>query len=295
MSDHPLSEAVRSWVEDVAGAAVTSARPLPGGTHADTYLVTTGPGRDVVVRTFPPGDSAAGREARILGALDGLDGLCPRLLASDADGSLTGGPATVISRLRGAAEITAGDPDVWAADLGRALARVHATPLAPLRGLPRLADTSGGQRVRLGGPAADLVAAGWDDLYAAPEVLTHYDFWSGNVVWESGAVSGVVDWSGAALGPASFDLGWCRLDLVLLYGERIADVLTRAYTSASDGALPDIRLADLWAVARSHGEVETWAPNYLDLGRRDLDGAELGRRYGAWVAKLVPTRPDAQN
>jgi hypothetical protein len=53
------------------------------------------PERAVILREFPPGDDAAMAEVRILGALDGLDGLAPRLLACDlasvaAEGSWTG-------------------------------------------------------------------------------------------------------------------------------------------------------------------------------------------------------------
>ncbi len=118
-------------------------------------------------------------------------------------------------------------------------------------------------------------------------MLTHYDFWSGNVLWESGFLTGVVDWPGAALGPAGFDVGWCRLDLYLLYGERIADRFLHAYRAASAAAFPDPLLWDLWAVARSHRAVETWVPNYRDLGRADLTASELRRRHAAWTERLI--------
>jgi aminoglycoside phosphotransferase (APT) family kinase protein len=65
-------------------------------------------------------------------------------------------------------------------------------------------------------------------------VLTHYDFWSGNVVWRGGVLTGVVDWSGGALGPAGFDVGWCRLDLYLLYDEAVAGIfLDAAHSNAA--------------------------------------------------------------
>jgi aminoglycoside phosphotransferase (APT) family kinase protein len=38
--------------------------------------------------------------------------------------------------------------------------------------------------------------------------LTHYDFWSGNVVWEDEVLTGVVDWTNGSLGPPGFDIGW---------------------------------------------------------------------------------------
>ena len=103
-------------------------------------------------------------------------------------------------------------------------------------------------------------------------------------------VGGVVDWSGAALGPRGFDLGWCRLDLYLLFDERISDVFRSAYERAIGFALPDRRLFDLWAVARSHSAVEGWVENYRGIGRPDLTASVLRRRHAAWTERLLETR-----
>jgi aminoglycoside phosphotransferase (APT) family kinase protein len=151
-------------------------------------------------------------------------------------------------------------------------------------------DRPGGSFGDISGPAASHVAAGRELLASAPAVLTHYDFWSGNVVWEEGVLTGVVDWSGGALGPAGFDVGWCRLDLYLLYGERIADMFLDSYQAASESALPDRPLWDLWAVARSDQIVETWVPNYRDLGRGDLTARKLRDRHTAWTERLLANR-----
>jgi aminoglycoside phosphotransferase (APT) family kinase protein len=118
-------------------------------------------------------------------------------------------------------------------------------------------------------------------------VLTHSDYWSGNVVWRDGKLSGIVDWSDAATGPCGFDLGWCRLDLFLLFDERIADLFLAAYEDGIGRTIDDISLWDAWAVARSHDAVETWAPNYAQLGRADLTGQELRRLHSRWTARLL--------
>jgi hypothetical protein len=95
--------------------------------------------------------------------------------------------------------------------------------------------------------------------------------------------------SDAALGPRGLDVGWCRLDLYLLYGERIADQFLDCYAAASRHLLPNPLLYDLWAVARSHQDVESWVPNYRDLGRGDLTAAELRCRHSAWTEYLLST------
>ena len=271
-------------------AAIESVARLEGGQHADTWRVETrDPALSVVVRQFPVGDPAGAHEHLVLRALDGLEGLAPELLGGDLDGRWSGHPTTLIGWLDGHAEIAPADPDGWARELGRALAAVHAVASDRLMALPSVFDRSGGSQEELAGPLAPRVRSRWAEIDAAPEVLTHYDFWSGNVVWRDRSLAGIVDWSGAARGPRGFDLGWCRLDLVLLFDERIADVFLDAYEAAAGQALGEIALWDSWAAARSHGIVDSWAPNYAPLGRPDLDEAELRRRHSRWTARLLAT------
>ncbi len=290
MRDQPRSAAAVRRAAALAGPAATvqATHALAGGTHAGTFLIrTANPELEVVLREFPPGDDAAGRETRVLTALDGLGGLAPRLLASDTDGTSPEGPWVLISRLPGSADIMPDQPAAAAEELGRALARIHATPASRLAGFPSVFDRPGGSAQDVSGPAAGAVAADWKVLAGEPAALTHYDYWSGNVLWEGGVLSGVVDWPGGALGPPGFDVGWCRLDLYLLHGERIAEAFLDSYQAAGDAAVPDPLLWDLWAAARSHRDVETWVPNYRDLGRGDLTAARLRSRHSAWTQYLL--------
>lgn len=289
MSDRPLPAAAIDRAAALAGpnASVQRTLALAGGTHARTCLIqTANPEREFVLREFPVGDRAVADEMRVLGALDGLGGLAPQLRAADP-----GGPAEepwiLISRLPGLADITPADPPSFARQLGGSLARIHATASDRLAGFPRLFDRPGESRTALNGPAAGLVSARWESLVTEPTVLTHYDFWSGNTIWQDGALTGVVDWSGAALGPRGFDLGWCRLDLYLLFDQTIADRFLESYQAASADACPDLLLADLWAAARSHASVESWVPNYHELGRSDLTARVLRERHAAWTRHLI--------
>lgn len=274
----------------LAGQSATVERvlSLKGGQHAATWRVdTASPARTIVVRQFPAGDSGAAREAQALQMLDGLGGLAPTLLGSDLTGRWSECPTTLISWLDGQADITPSDPDPWAAQLGRALARVHAAPRDRLSDLPSVFDRSGGSREVVAGPAARAIRSSWPQITASPDVLTHSDYWSGNVVWRNGVLTGVVDWSGAALGPRGFDVGWCRLDLYLLFGERIADVFLAAYENVLGHSLADVPVWDGWALARSHDGVTSWVPNYAPLGRGDLDQRELRRRHSQWTGRRL--------
>jgi aminoglycoside phosphotransferase (APT) family kinase protein len=142
----------------------------------------------------------------------------------------------------------------------------------------------GGRLSDLAGPTASVVESHWQAILEGPFVLTHHDFWSGNVVWQDGRLSGIVDWNGGSLGPRGFDVGWCRLDLFLLYDDLVADVFLRAYETAYGTRLPSPALWDLWAAARSHKTVKTWEENYLDLGRHDLTAAALRKRHAEWTS-----------
>lgn len=266
-------EAARQLASDAA--TIESVVPLLGGQHAATWRLTTaGPAMTVVVREYPPGDTTAVAERRILQRLGGLGGLAPAVLAAPDPQTL------IISHLDGVADITPADPVSWAAQLGRALAAVHG---APVDGFSSAFD----EPASLEGPAAEKVRAAWPRIRSAESVLIHRDYWSGNVVWRAGSLIGIVDWEGAALGPRGLDVGWCRLDLYLLHDEAIADVFLAAYEEDSGHRFEDIALWDAWSTARSHTNVLTWVPNYAPLGRADLDVDALRRRHSEWTDRAL--------
>jgi aminoglycoside phosphotransferase (APT) family kinase protein len=285
----PPSGALRE-VQRLAGPAATirSVTPLAGGQHADTWRVDTDePSWSVIVRQFPVGDPAAAREQEVLRILDGLQGLAPVGLGGDLDGRWSERPTSLISRLDGEVDITPSDPERWARELGRGLAVVHGVAGDRLGDLASVFARILVPPGRLEGPLAARVRSGWPGITAAPQVLTHNDYWSGNVVWRAGRLAGIVDWSAAARGPRGYDLGWCRLDLVLLFDEHIADVFLAAYEAASGESVGDVALWDWWAAARSDHYVGEWAPNYVPLGRPDLDEAGLRRRHSWWTEQLL--------
>jgi aminoglycoside phosphotransferase (APT) family kinase protein len=285
----PPSAGALEQVRRLAGpsAAIVAIARLDGGQHADTWRVDTDkPAFSAIVRQFPIADSGARLEQHVLRTLDGLGGLAPVLLGGDLDGRWSEHPTSLISWLDGESDITPSDPRSWAGELGRALALVHLTRKDRLASLPSVFDARGSQ-AQLNGPLAAVVESRWLQIVGSPDVLTHGDYWSGNVVWRSGSLTGIVDWSGGARGPRGFDLGWCRLDLVLLFDERVADAFLEAYQDAVGEAVGDVALWDSWAVARSHDTVETWAPNYAPLRRDDLGKHELRRRHSLWAARLL--------
>jgi aminoglycoside phosphotransferase (APT) family kinase protein len=281
---------VLAWAGTAVGAEQPArvVRRLAGGSHADTHLLETGAGR-AVLRQFPVGDDAAANEARTLTALDGLDGFAPRLLAADPDGAHTGRPATLITVLPGRPDILHADPGAAAAQLGRALARLHAVPTGALTGFRDGVATSNAAPARRldQGPAGPIVDTHAEMLAAEPRVLTHCDFWAGNVMWSGGEITGVIDWSGGCLAPRGFDVSWCRLDLVLLHGPGAAAAFLDAYETAAGRPVANVELWDLFTLCRAYQTVETWVPNYRDLGRTDLTADVLRTRHTSWTRQCL--------
>ena len=207
-------------------------------------------------------------------------------LGGDLDGRRSQYPTSLISWLDGQPDITPADPGSGRASwVGRSPWCTRCRP-SGWRNCRACSTAAAGSEEILAGPLAAEVRSRWSQVVGSPEVLTHGDYWSGNVVWRDGRLTGIVDWSGGSRGPRGFDLGWCRLDLVLLFDEQIADEFLAAYEAGSGEAVDEIRLWDCWAVARSHDAVASWAPNYRPLGRADLDEDELRRRHAQWAARI---------
>jgi aminoglycoside phosphotransferase (APT) family kinase protein len=272
-------------------AAIEAVTRLEGGQHATTWRVQLrDPAMSVVVRQFPVGDSAAAHERGVLRALDGLGGLAPVLLGSDLDARWSASPTLLLSWLDGEADVAPSDRERWAVQLGEALATIHAAPSNRFSSLPSVFDHSGASQAALAGPLAASILSMWRQITAFTDVLTHSDYWSGNVIWRDEELAGVVDWSGGGRGPRGFDLGWCRLDLFLLFDERVADIFLDAYEAAVGGTVDDMALWDSWAAARSQNIVASWVPNYAPLGRPDLDAAALRDRHALWTERLLRIR-----
>lgn len=198
----------------LVGRRLEPVRAMAGGQHAITVLVCDD-GREYVVRAFPPGDDAVVREVEILDRLGSLDGLVPSLVAFDAGSA---NPLIVTSRVPGTAPGPRLAPLQMAKPMAAALARIHAIDGAGLPKEPAL-PPSGDSAI------ARRSQAEFADLDATERVLNHGDYWCGNLLWDSGRLAGVVDWSGAQYGPRGIDLAWCRQDLVLLGSVAAADPL----------------------------------------------------------------------
>ncbi len=231
------------WVGHVLGGTVRSARALRGGTSSAVHLVTVqrrgGDMEQVVLRRYVQPElnedepDIAEREARALRFVESIRLPVPWLLALDPSGTEAGVPAVLMSRLPGRVEWTPADLDRWLLRLAELLPQIHAAGLPRPDVLPPFTPYQQASYEPPGWARWPLVWERAVEIFhrPAPElppVFIHRDFHPGNVLWRRGAVSGVVDWQGACIGPAPADVAHCRANL-FGYGLEVADRFTGAW------------------------------------------------------------------
>jgi aminoglycoside phosphotransferase (APT) family kinase protein len=218
------------WAEAQAGARAVAALPLESQWLAN-HLLVLADGRELVLRRWArPGwdeddpDLTAAREARVLARLAETPVPAPELVAADADAAECDVPALLITRVPGAP--FDGRPPLG--PLVAALAEIHAVDLDGMEPYRRYLEA---ERLTIPPWAADrsvwerAIAVAHEDPPALPERFIHRDFHPGNTLWEGAALSGIVDWTTGSRGPAAVDLGHLRWNLVLDYGQRVADAV----------------------------------------------------------------------
>jgi len=212
--------AQRGAVEAVAarhGLALSELAPFPRGTH-----LAWGTERSVVKIFVPLWPDDARVETRLLDHLTGRGLPTPQLAAQ---GEIGGWPYVVMSRVRGERI-----GDVWttlaaterarlAREVGALMARLAELPTTGLDDLrttqeallaerrPRLlAD----QRERGAGEAlladVDAFARALPPLADAPSVLLHADLTDDHVLVTDGAITGLIDFADAFVGPWTYEL-----------------------------------------------------------------------------------------
>nr|HEX4316298.1 aminoglycoside phosphotransferase family protein [Kofleriaceae bacterium] len=281
------SRELRAWLADTvgAGARVVRCRRLTGGITSHVHLVTVerrGRRDAYVLRSWddplpPYARGAVPLEAAILAALATADIPAPRLVASlDA----APGPALVMTRVPGRVHLMPRDRDAWLRQMAAMLARIHALDVAAPAyeawlDVARLAPPADSARPELWRDAIALVSS---PPPATAPVFVHHDYQHFNLLWTRDRLTGVVDWTYAARGPAASDAGHCRLNLALLFSPELAERFRELY-EADAGR----RVDPWWDVRALLAFGPAWR-QFLPLqvdGRAPLDTAGMLTRVEA--------------
>lgn len=275
-----MEDRARLWVESLVGPV--GATPITAGTTGQVFALDAAGGPLVLklYRPDPEEPDSARREETILDVLRDTLMPVPRVVAMDRDGSQAGWPALLMTRLAGRKRIKPRRADPWLKQMAALAARIHeleiderSVPRYGLWGLSDPLDTPAWWRDKGAWRAAvELFRGPMPD--GEPWRFIHRDFHPGNVLWQRGHVSAVVDWLHGCWGPPSADLGHCRLNLWIDNGPTAAQRFLDAYRMRKPDAPPYNRY---WDIA----DALSWN---LDQKR---DGTHRARRWESFITSAV--------
>jgi aminoglycoside phosphotransferase (APT) family kinase protein len=229
--------------------------------------VETGGSRplELVLRRFVRRDwlaeepDLAVREAAALEVLAEVDLPTPRLVGADPDGSVAGEPSVLMTRLRGRVEWDPPEVEGFLGALARPLPVIHSAPVP--RGSP-LPDYEPYplrmHRPPLWASRPDVWERAISLLEEPPPPadtrgFIHRDYHPGNVLWEGGRLTGIVDWVNASVGSPWADVGHCRVNIASELGPEAADRFVDLYRAVS-GRTDDYH--PYWDIAAAIGGLD---------------------------------------
>ncbi len=287
------------WViEHAAADEVVSVERLTGGWTSAMHAVTVRRGADqqtlVLRRMFREpwrrhARELLEREATVLRVLAPHPVPAAALLAVDATATVTDEPALLMSRLPGRLRLD--DPGVTA-PLAQMLARIHrirpddddrprayqSWAVPERRVVPAWAE-----RPQVWQRAFELIDVQPPDYEGR---FLHRDFHPGNVLFDGGTITGVVDWVETSWGPADLDVAHCATALSLLHGTDAARSFRDDYRAAGS-TLTDDRYWWLIDAVGFLPDPEKVAAPWRESGRPDLTAPLARRRLEAHLAWVL--------
>jgi aminoglycoside phosphotransferase (APT) family kinase protein len=193
-----------------------------------------------------------------------------------------------MTRLPGRPVLRTSDVEDYLHQIATTLVQLHRVPINGLGFLPdqaALLSNSLSNRKLADDPLEpglrQAVRAAWPTVSVAPmrRTLVHGDYWPGNLLWERGRLTGVVDWEEPRVGDPSRDVAICRGDLTLLFGQPAADAFLRHYEAAAGQRVSNLPFWDLLTCTLALPEIERWPPGWRALGRFDLTVETARERF----------------
>jgi aminoglycoside phosphotransferase (APT) family kinase protein len=230
-----MDEATRSWILEVLGAHdMRELRSLTFGISSDMRLIEVD-GIPLVLRRYVNRfvnevPMAIAYEAQALKAARAVLGhVVPEPVAHDVTGARSGCPSLIMTYLPGQPVIH----DLDLRQIVEPLAFLHARR-AP-KDFPPYRHWF--DRDRLAIPEWTKWPETWAALIdavggrepSAEHVFLHRDYHPGNLLWENGTLSGIVDWPSSCRGPRGMDVAHARGNLALVDGVGAAEQFLRTY------------------------------------------------------------------
>jgi aminoglycoside phosphotransferase (APT) family kinase protein len=278
----PSQEAIQSILDIISpGSDFLQIHSLEGDFSNSTHLVDArtfdGSLFQVVVRryaifgNYDRGEKAR-REFRTLQLLKDHGSPVPEPLYLDDDGTLLGSPGIVTRYVPGRLIMSQPYPAEWTEILAKTLAGIHTIPI-DVTNTPFLLDANREALWFL--ESKDSIPgymsaypkgmAVWEamleylpKLIKVKPSLVHIDYWPGNILWNNGTISAVVDWEEAAQGDPNIDVAYCRMDMFLTGMSEAADMFLETYEVAMNKPAANLGFWELAAAVRPMFNPDGW-------------------------------------
>ena len=275
-------ETVQALMDGIApGSAVLSIGLLPGSFSNHTHVVEArlqnGNPYKIVVRRYKVfGDYDRGekaqREFKTFELLNRQRVPAPEPLLLDVSAEILGSPGIVTTFVEGNLMMDVpSDASEWARKLARTLARIHSIPCGNdeqeflLNGNEQAAwflNYDSPPRYMQEYPGGDDLWQRMRDLFSqfqadAPSLL-HIDYWSGNILWHENEISAVLDWEEASYGDPAVDVGYARMNMILMGAPNAADEFLSVYESEMGREVKNVGFWELAASVRPMTDPVDW-------------------------------------
>jgi aminoglycoside phosphotransferase (APT) family kinase protein len=296
----PSQEALRSLLETITpGSTFVAIHSLEGDFSNSTHLVDgrapDGSLFQVVTRRYAVfgeydrGEKAR-REFKTLQLLKKHGSPVPEPLYLDDTGRILGSPGIVTRYMPGKLIMAPPYPAQWAAILAKTLAGIHTVPIDAsdtsflldansevlwfLRSKESMPEYISAHPK--GSVLWQAVLEYLPDLIRVKRSLVHIDYWSGNILWDKGAISAVVDWEEAAQGDPGIDVAYCRMDMVLCGMREAADTFLTAYEKEIGKPVENLGFWELAAAVQPMFNPDGW-----------ISGSPAKERFAEYVDAAI--------
>ena len=275
-------EIVQTLIDGIApGSAVLSIGLLPGSFSNHTHLVEArlpnGNPYKIVVRRYKVfGDYDRGekaqREFKTFELLHKHQVPAPEPLLLDVSGDILGSPGIVTGFVEGNLRMDVPtDPIDWARKLAKTLGTIHSIPCGEdeqkflLNGnkeaswfLKYDAPPRYMQEYPGGADLWQTMRDLFSHVQADSPSLLHIDYWSGNILWHENEISAVLDWEEASYGDPAVDVGYARMNMILMAAPEAADEFLRVYESEMGRKIKNLGFWELAATVRPMIDPVDW-------------------------------------
>lgn len=236
----PVPPGVLAWVERQTKCQVIAQRPLEGGQSAAIHRLVLDDRSDVILQRFVldwirDEPWAPANEVLVLDLLSDTSVPAPEVIAADPHGQDTGVPTVLMTALPGAVVWDPPELDPWLDAVIDVMMTIHGirAPQQLRRWEPYPPENAPPAWTRYRWAWERAVTTYHDVRPSSDRVFLHRDFHPGNLLWQQGTISGVVDWVSSCAGPVQEDIAHFRVNLAMHHGQAAADRFLRRWMHAS--------------------------------------------------------------